>query len=68
LVGERLRQKIAAEPFRIPESEEAIQVTVSIGISSLASTEDTPDALMKRADAALYRAKRAGRNRVAAAA
>jgi two-component system cell cycle response regulator len=68
LVGERLRQKIAAEPFRIPESEEAIEVTVSIGISSLLSTDDTPEALMKRADDALYTAKRAGRNRVSAAA
>src|SRR5665213_3368475 len=50
LVGERLRQKIAAEPFRIPESEEAIEVTVSIGISSLFSADDTPETLLKRAD------------------
>jgi two-component system cell cycle response regulator len=68
LVGERLRQKIAIERFRIPESEESIEVTVSIGISSLASTEDTPETLLKRADEALYEAKRAGRNRVSAAA
>ncbi len=68
LVGERLRQKIAVEPFRIPESEESIEVTVSIGISSLVSAEDTPETLLKRADEALYEAKRAGRNRVAAAA
>jgi len=68
LVGERLRQKIAAEPFSIPESDEVIEVTVSIGISSLASVEDAPDVLLKRADDALYEAKRAGRNRVAAAA
>jgi two-component system cell cycle response regulator len=68
VVGERLRQKIAGERFRIPESEESIEVTVSIGISSLASTQDTPEILLKRADEALYEAKRAGRNRVAAAA
>jgi two-component system cell cycle response regulator len=67
-VGERLRQKIGGERFRIPESEESIEVTVSIGISSLASTQDTPEILLKRADEALYEAKRAGRNRVAAAA
>jgi two-component system cell cycle response regulator len=68
LVGERLRQKIAIERFRIPESEESIEVTVSIGISSLSSAEDTPDILLKRADEALYEAKRAGRNQVKAAA
>ena len=68
LVGERLRQKIAVEPFRIPESEETIEVTVSIGIAPLSSADDTPETLLKRADEALYEAKRAGRNRVAAAA
>jgi len=68
LVGERLRQKIAVDRFRIPESEESIEVTVSIGISSLSSAEDTPETLLKRADEALYEAKRAGRNRVSAAA
>jgi two-component system, cell cycle response regulator len=68
LVGERLRQKIAVDRFSIPESEESIEVTVSIGISSLSSTEDTPAILLKRADEALYDAKRAGRNRVSAAA
>ncbi|MEJ0013639.1 MAG: PleD family two-component system response regulator [Bauldia sp.] len=68
LVGERLRQKIAVEPFRIPESQETLEVTVSIGISSLVGAEDTPETLLKRADEALYEAKRAGRNRVAAAA
>jgi two-component system cell cycle response regulator len=68
LVGERIRQKIAMERFRIPESEESIEVTVSIGISSLASADDTPELLLKQADEALYQAKRAGRNRVAAAA
>lgn len=68
LVGERLRQKIAAEPFQVPETDETITVTVSIGVASLASGEDTPRDLLKRADEALYRAKGAGRNRVAAAA
>jgi two-component system cell cycle response regulator len=68
LVGERLRQKIAADAFHVPESDERISVTVSIGIASLASGEDTPRELLKRADQALYRAKGDGRNRVAAAA
>ena len=68
LVAERLRQKIAADGFRIPQTGEAIEVTVSIGISSLIGRDDSADGLVKRADAALYEAKRAGRNRVKAAA
>jgi two-component system cell cycle response regulator len=68
LVAERLRQKIAGEGFRLPERKEPVTVTVSIGISSLMGSADSADALLKRADDALYRAKRDGRNRVVAAA
>jgi two-component system cell cycle response regulator len=67
LVGERIRQKIAGEPFLITAAG-SITVTVSVGVASLHSPNDTPQALLKRADEALYRAKREGRNRVAAAA
>jgi two-component system cell cycle response regulator len=67
LVGERIRQKIAGELF-VTEGSLRIPVTVSIGVSSLLSGSDTPQTLMKRADDALYRAKREGRNRVAVAA
>ena len=67
LVGERIRQKIAGETFQIGAAVE-ITVTVSVGVSSLLSSNDTPQALLKRADEALYRAKREGRNRVAPAA
>ena len=67
LVGERIRQKIAGEPFQITAAG-SITVTVSVGVASLHSPHDTPQALLKRADEALYRAKREGRNRVAAAA
>ncbi len=68
LVGERLRQKIAGEPFATGEAGVSISVTVSIGICSLTSPDDTADGLVRRADAALYLAKRDGRNRVVAAA
>jgi two-component system cell cycle response regulator len=67
-VGERLRQKIAAEKFPLGEGRPDAEVTVSIGICSLSAPGDTADDLIKRADEALYRAKRSGRNRVAAAA
>ncbi len=68
LVGERLRQRIAATQFRISRGEQSVEVTVSIGIASLVAGEDTPDSLLKRADDAVYRAKRDGRNRVVGAA
>jgi two-component system cell cycle response regulator len=68
LVGERLRQKIAGDPFLVQDGNRQLTVTVSIGVTSLASPDDTPQTLLKRADEALYRAKRSGRNRVVAAA
>lgn len=67
LVGERIRQRIAGESFHMANGV-SLDITVSIGVSSLESRADTPEFLMKRADEALYRAKRDGRNRVAAAA
>ncbi len=68
LVGERLRQKVAAVPFHPADGPEGITVTVSIGVASRVSADDTPETLLKRADKALYRAKHDGRNRVVAAA
>ncbi|MEO0670460.1 MAG: diguanylate cyclase, partial [Pseudomonadota bacterium] len=50
---------------RVSESLE-IPVTTSVGISMLEYGEDTPATLFKRADNALYAAKREGRNRVIA--
>jgi two-component system cell cycle response regulator len=64
MVAERLRRRIAAEPFPIQEGASAIPVTISIGIAALRGDDDTAAALLKRADQALYRAKRDGRNRV----
>lgn len=67
-VAERLRMTIEQEPFRLSDGGVPLQVTASIGIASLLPQGDTPDTLLKRADNALYEAKRAGRNRVVAAA
>jgi two-component system cell cycle response regulator len=68
LVAERLRQKIAGEPFLVSEVGKEITVTVSIGVNALLSAGDSVQALMRRGDEALYRAKRDGRNRVVATA
>lgn len=65
VVAERLRQCIAAKPFNIT-ADKQIQITASVGIAAHEGVEDTPDALLKRSDQALYCAKRDGRNRVVA--
>lgn len=63
-IADRLRQRIADTPMALPDGH-ALSVTVSIGCAMRHSPDDDSlDALMQRADAALYRAKGAGRNRV----
>jgi diguanylate cyclase (GGDEF)-like protein len=57
-VAEKIRLAIAATA--IPGCD---QVTVSLGVGQ-SMEEETPDSLAVRVDAALARAKRAGRNRV----
>src|SRR5712672_3413177 len=63
MVAERLRHRIAGEPFPIQQSARRVEVTISIGLATLAP-EEGASGLLKRADQALYRAKRDGRNRV----
>ena len=67
-VAERLRSIVEREPFRIPGTDAFLPITASLGIASVLPEGDSPEALLKRADAALYEAKRSGRNRVVAAA
>jgi two-component system cell cycle response regulator len=64
-VGERVRECVAALPFKIGPSEE-IWVTASVGLATWEGDGDTSEALFKRADNALYAAKRQGRNQVVA--
>ena len=63
-VGEVLRAAIEACPFHF--KGEPVTVTVSMGVAQFQPGERS-DLALKRADAALYRAKAAGRNRVQAA-
>jgi diguanylate cyclase (GGDEF)-like protein len=66
--GERLAERVRAsvEALRIPrlDGRGSISVTASFGVASLHDSEADKDGLVAAADAALYRAKRAGKNRV----
>jgi two-component system cell cycle response regulator len=66
VVAERLRRRIASEPFAISQNSRTVQATISVGIAAMQSCEDKAADIVKRADQALYRAKRDGRNRVVA--
>jgi len=62
VLAERLRQRIAQSSMN--RLEQRVQVTVSIGVAGLGPKMSTED-LVKEADEAHYRAKQAGKNRVA---
>jgi two-component system chemotaxis response regulator CheY len=62
-VAERLRLAVADNPFI--SGKLTIPATISIGIANTLSIESpTPEALVRIADSALYRAKENGRNRI----
>ena len=64
-LAERVRAAVHA--LRIPAGSETLRLTVSLGVASLSPGESAA-ALVEKADAALYRSKRAGRNTVSAPA
>ncbi|WP_397423418.1 PleD family two-component system response regulator [Phenylobacterium sp.] len=67
-VAERIRLHVAGSPFRVMEGQEALTVTISIGVATSSGSEDQSNTLLKRADEAVYIAKSQGRNRVIARA
>ncbi len=67
-IAERLRTIVEDRPFALPNSDTKLSITASLGLATLNLSGDTPEALLKRADTALYQAKNNGRNQVVAAA
>ncbi|MGE4351869.1 MAG: PleD family two-component system response regulator [Bdellovibrionales bacterium] len=64
-VGNRLRNAIASKPVHLPESGVDLTVTASFGVASVNHESDQlSSTVLERADAALYRAKETGRNKV----
>jgi diguanylate cyclase (GGDEF)-like protein/PAS domain S-box-containing protein len=60
--SERLRKSIESKPL---ETEDGVVVyTASIGVTEYRTTDKSLEQTLKRADAALYKAKASGRNRV----
>jgi len=62
-VADRVRRCIGDTKFKVSQNL-SIDITVSIGVALANQQGDSPDALLKRSDMALYRAKNLGRNRV----
>jgi diguanylate cyclase (GGDEF)-like protein len=60
--GERLRRAVAADPFQWEGTK--LKVTVSGGVAAVSGEVTDEKDLLRRADAALYRAKGAGRDKV----
>lgn len=63
--AERLRAALSAEPLRTEETDDdGIRITASFGVAQSPGAGDTLESLLRDADAALYDAKRNGRNAV----
>ena len=62
--GDKIRQLLSKSTLNSKKMDVSLRISVSIGIAAFASGDDI-DNLIKRADDALYLAKRQGKNRIA---
>ena len=63
-VGERIRSRIASQEVALLDGEGSIKITASIGAATLSGGPDDIEALIAASDAALYKAKEAGKDQV----
>jgi diguanylate cyclase (GGDEF)-like protein len=66
-LAERLRAAVEAEEFEVPSLRKTVRATLSLGVASTGADGQEANGLVHAADAAVYRAKAHGRNRVRAA-
>jgi two-component system cell cycle response regulator len=66
-LAQRIRARIEAEAVKRTDGRGALKVTASVGAATMPESAATAQELIASADAALYEAKRAGKNRVVAA-
>ncbi len=64
-VADRLRQRLHQEPAQLPDIDEELYITFSIGVASAPDDAYTGKALVQKADTALYYVKKTGRDRFA---
>jgi diguanylate cyclase (GGDEF)-like protein len=64
IIAETLRQRLATQPLRRDGVETPLALSASFGVAEWKGPKEDPSRLVMRADQALYRAKRAGRNQV----
>ena len=64
MIAERLRSSIEEAAFFLGSARDTLEVTCSVGVAVAKTNELDYDTLLKRADEALYVAKRSGRNKV----
>ncbi len=62
VLADKTRSKVERATFRY--ENKPIAITISLGVGEILAQSDRPEALFARVDAALYRAKEGGRNRV----
>jgi diguanylate cyclase (GGDEF)-like protein len=62
MIFDGLRQVIATSPVTVNNGEDTIQVTLSIGVTTI--LDENLEEMVKKADALLYEAKESGRNRI----
>jgi diguanylate cyclase (GGDEF)-like protein len=67
LLAERMRHAVESLRIERLDGQGPLEVTASFGVASVPETAGDKSSLIAEADAALYRAKRAGKNRVARA-
>ncbi|MFN3531882.1 MAG: diguanylate cyclase [Candidatus Brocadia sp.] len=63
-LAEKLREAVANQNYNYRDL--SINVTISLGVAELQASDPSPDFLLKKADDALYEAKRMGRNKIVA--